>query len=156
MRVRFDFPSIILPDACCLGVWSWASIQYTVYSISFTYKGGGGRGFRSFFFFSVFGANLAPCWLPTWLHVGSSWPKLASCWLKLAQVGLMLVQVGSSWPHVDSSWLQLASSCLNFASNWPQVGLRVNFGGKLELPKPENSFKNQWFFTIFQIASCVL
>ena len=35
------------------------------------------------------------------------------------------------------------------ASNWPQVGLRVNFGGKLKLPKPENSFRNYLFFYIF-------
>ena len=95
------------------------------------------------------------------------WPqgglKLGQVGLMLAQVGLMLPHVGSrwphvgsSWPHVDSSWLQLVSNCLHFVSNWPQLGLRVNFGGKLELPKPENSFKNKWFFTIFQIASCVL
>ena len=57
--------------------------------------------------FSVFGVNLAPCWLPTWLHVGSSWPKLASCWLKLAQVGLMLAQVGSNWLQVASMLLQI-------------------------------------------------
>ena len=61
--------------------------------------------------FSVFGVNLAPCWLPTWLHVGSSWPKLASCWLKLAQVGLMLAQVGSNW--------------LQVASILPQIGLKL-------------------------------
>ena len=62
------------------------------------------------FHFSVFGVNLAPCWLPTWLHVGSSWPKLASCWLKLLQVGLMLAQVGSNW--------------LQIVSILPQIGLK--------------------------------
>ena len=36
--------------------------------------------------FSVFGANLAPCWVPTWLHVDSSW----------LQVGLKLAQLASS------------------------------------------------------------
>ena len=40
---------------------------------------------------SVFGVNLAPCWLPTWLHVGS--------------------MLASSWPHVGSSWLENRPKC---------------------------------------------
>ena len=68
----------------------------------------------------------------------------------------MLAQVGSSWRRVGSSWLQMASSCFDVASNGPQGGLRVDFGGKLEVPKRENSFKNKCIFNIFQIASCGL
>ena len=95
-------------------------------------------------------------------HVASSWVKLAYCghvamWpqggLKLGQVGLMLTlnwpHVGSSWPHGGSSWLKLASCWLKLASCWPH-------GGKLELMEPEKTCKNQWFFNIFQIASCML
>ena len=40
---------------------------------------------------SVFGVNLAPCWLPAWLHVGS--------------------MLASSWPHVGSSWLENRPKC---------------------------------------------
>ena len=118
--------------------------------------------------------TLAPCWLhvgsmlaPCWFHVGhvgSMWPQdglglaqgglmLASCW---TQVGVMLAQIGSSWPHVGSSWLKLASCCLKLASCWPQVGLRANFGGKLELLDPEKTCKNHLFVIVFQIASCML
>ena len=73
---------------------------------------------------------------PCGLKVASSWVKLASCW---PQVGLMLAQVGTSWPHVGSSWLKLASCWLKLASCWPQVGLRANFGGKLELLELEKT-----------------
>ena len=65
-------------------------------------------------------------------------------------------QVGSSRPHVGSCWLKLASCWLKLASCWSQVGLRANFGGKLELLDPEKTYNNQWFFNIFQIASCML
>ena len=41
---------------------------------------------------SVFGVNLAPCWLPAWLHVGS--------------------MLASSWPHVGSSWLENRPKCV--------------------------------------------
>ena len=89
--------------------------------------------------FSVFDVNLAPCWLPTWAHVGSSWPQVG---LMLAQVGLMLAQVGSNW---------------NFVRKMIEFCSKIDdFEGKLELPKRENRFKSQWIFTIFQIASCVL
>ena len=85
----------------------------------------------------------------TWPHVGSQLGpmlaqvglKLASCWLKLAQVGLMLAQVGSNWNYVRKM--------IEF---WSKID---DFEGKLELPKRENCFKNQWFFKIFQIDSCV-
>ena len=58
---------------------------------------------------SVFGLNLAPCWLPAWLHVGS--------------------MLASSWPHVGSSWLENRSKCV---PNRFILALGDGLGGILE------------------------
>ena len=53
----------------------------------------------------------------------------------------MLAQVGSK---LASCWLKLASC-------WPQVGLRANFGGKLELLQAQQTFKTIFFLRCFKL-----
>ena len=58
---------------------------------------------------SVFGVNLAPCWLPAWLHVGS--------------------MLASSWPHVGSSWLENRPKCVpNRSTRLSERVLGVSWG----------------------------
>ena len=154
----------VAADAAAAAVAAAAAAVAVAGTENWDFIGGGGGLARAYpgllgpgcmtFLMTIFWPHLGPLILQflawTWPHAGSQLGsmlaqvglKLASCWLKLAQVGLMLAQVGSNW---------------NFVRKMIEFCSKIDdFEGKLELPKRENNFKNQWIFTILQIASCVL